>query len=303
VITPSGLWQTRRLPASGAGPDPNRLMIGSEGTLGVITEAWVRIRPRPTFRSSASLGFAEWKAAVAAVRELSQSGLHPANCRLLDPREAMIHKVSFDGASILILGFESAAVPTRDSMERALAIATASGGVIRGEIRHRDGGDRATGEGAASTWRQAFIDTPYQLNALVSLGLVADTFETAVTWDQFDALHASVKDAARSAMREYGSGGLVACRFTHVYPDGPAPYYTFITAAPRGAALDAHAAIKAAVSDALIDGGATITHHHAVGRLHRPWYRRERPEPFGRALAAVKRELDPDGVMNPGVLL
>jgi alkyldihydroxyacetonephosphate synthase len=280
-------------------------MIGSEGALGVITEAWMRIRPRPTYRSSASVAFSEWKAAVDAVRELSQSGLYPANCRLLDAREAMIHQVSFDGSSILILGFESAAAPTRVSMDRAVAIATAAGGEVRGEVAHRESGDRADAGGAASSWRKAFIDTPYQFNALVSLGLVVDTFETAVTWDQYDALDAAIKEAALSTMRARSANGagVLSCRFTHVYPDGPAPYYTFITTAPAGESLEVHAAIKAAVSDALIEGGATITHHHAVGRLHQPWYERQRPELFGRALAAVKRELDPAGLMNPGVLV
>ena len=303
AVTPRGLWQTRRLPGSGAGPSPDRLMLGSEGALGIITEAWVRIRPRPSFRSSASVSFAEWSAAVGAVRELSQSGLYPANCRLLDKREAMIHQVSLDGSHILILGFESDRLSTREWMERALAIATQSGGVLRGEVAHREAGDRADGDGAASSWRKAFVDTPYLFNAMVSLGLVVDTFETAVTWDQFDALHAAVKGAAIETMRARSGGGLLTCRFTHVYPDGPAPYYTFITSAEPGTELEVHAAIKEAVCDALIENGATITHHHAVGRLHKPWYRRQRPELFGRALVAVKAEMDPSGLMNPGVLI
>jgi alkyldihydroxyacetonephosphate synthase len=303
AITPRGLWQTRRLPASGAGPSPDRLMIGSEGALGVITEAWVRIRPRPRYRSSASLGFREWAAAVAAVRELAQSGLHPASCRLLDSREALIHQVAADGRHILLIGFESAAIPTDGAIAAAVAIARGAGGELRGEITTADAGERIESGGAASDWRRSFIDTPYLFGALVSLGLVVDTFETACTWDRFEGLHEAVREAAFAAFRAGGGAGLLSCRFTHVYPDGPAPYYTFITTAPAGGELETHARVKTAVSDALIAAGGTITHHHAVGRAHMPWYRQQRTEPFARALAAVKAELDPAGVLNPGVLV
>jgi alkyldihydroxyacetonephosphate synthase len=131
----------------------------------------------------------------------------------------------------------------------------------------------------------------------------ADTFETACTWSAFPALHARVTAAVTAALQAECGGGLVSCRFTHVYPDGPAPYYTFLGRARPGAELAQWRAIKAAASDALIESGATITHHHAVGRVHRPWYERERPPLFGDALRAVKRELDPADVLNPGCLI
>ena len=130
--------------------------------------------------------------------------------------------------------------------------------------------------------------------------MLSDTFETAITWDRFPEFHAAVMAAAREAV---GEPSTITCRFTHVYPDGPAPYFTVLAPARRGSEVEQWDEIKAAVSEVLIDAGGTITHHHAVGRDHRPWYDRQRPDPFARALAAAKRELDPDGILNPGVLV
>src|SRR5213075_283032 len=128
----------------------------------------------------------------------------------------------------------------------------------------------------AGSWRQAFVDAPYLQSALVSLGVLADTFETACTWDRLPGFHAAVTAAATDALRRTVGGGLVACRFTHVYPDGAAPYYTFVAPTRAGDELAIWREVKAAVSDAIIDSGGTITHHHAVGRTHRTWYDRER---------------------------
>ncbi len=137
----------------------------------------------------------------------------------------------------------------------------------------------------------------------MSVGVLVDTFETCCTWDRFDALHADVTASVTAALVRACGAGRVTCRFTHVYPDGPAPYYTFVAPARAGAELDQWAAAKDAASEALLRHGATITHHHAVGRLHRPWYDRERPAPFALALRAVKTALDPAAILNPGVLV
>jgi len=301
MVTPRGLWQSRRLPASGAGPSPDRLALGSEGALGVITEAWMRVRPRPRWRASASMRFRDVAAGIAAARDLAQSDLYPSNCRLLDPREAMLHRVVADGTAVLLVGFESADHPLEPWMARAVDIARGHGG--EGEPTFRDEGAAADRSDAAGSWRAAFLDAPYLQTTLVSLGCVVDTFETACTWDRFDELHAAVVAAVTGAMRAECGGGLLSWRFTHVYPDGPAPYYTFVAPGRPGAELDQWQAIKAAASDALLAHGGTITHHHAVGRLHRPWYDRQRPDPFAAALRAAKRAVDPDGLLNPGVLV
>lgn len=302
MITPKGALVTHRHPASGAGPEPLRLALGSEGALGVITEAWMRVVPRPVHRSSASVRFARFEAAVAAARAIAQSGLLPANCRLLDATEAKLHRVAFDGSCVLLLGFESAEHPVAAPLALALEHARAHGGAVHDE-RHRDerGGDGQRG-GDAGSWRQAFLDAPYLQSALISLGVLADTFETACTWTAFPAMHAAIGAAVLGALGELGGGGVLSCRFTHVYPDGPAPYYTFLAPALPGRELEQWAHVKAAASAALAAHGGTITHHHAVGRTHLPGYRREVPELFHAGLAAVKAAWDPDRVLNPGVL-
>jgi alkyldihydroxyacetonephosphate synthase len=296
LLTPRGAWQTRGVPASGAGPDPARLVIGSEGTLGVITEAVMRVRRRPTFRAGASVLFDDFTQAWQAVRAIAQSGLSPANCRLLDPQEAFLNAVA--SSSVLVLGFESADHSVQAQAERALAIALELGGRCERGVTSAAEGD------ASERWRTSFLKGPYLQDAMIRLGVIADTFETACTWTAFPTLYAEVRAAMETALeRVCGGPGLVSCRFTHVYPDGPAPYFTFLGRARRGAELPQWAELKAAASDALAAAGGTITHHHAVGRLHRPWYERERPELFASALRAVKRELDPDGLLNPGVLV
>jgi alkyldihydroxyacetonephosphate synthase len=300
MITPSGVFETRRLPASGAGPAPDRLVLGSEGILGAIVEAWVRVRPRPRFRASASVRFDDFASGARAARAVAQAGLHPANCRLLDPREAMLHGVPADGGAVLLLSFESADHSMRPWIDRAVAIAAAEGGSCAGV---KDKTDERGGDASAEAWRQAFIDAPYLQSALVSLGIIADTFETACTWDRFDALDARVRHDVETAMRQACGGGSLSCRFTHVYPDGPAPYYTFVAPGRPGEELEQWSIVKRAAMDALVDCGATITHHHAVGRVHRPGYEREVPPLFVETLRAAKAVLDPAGVLNPGVLL
>nr|WP_246198396.1 FAD-binding oxidoreductase [Actinomadura syzygii] len=325
VVTPSGVAESRRLPGSGAGPSPDRLFLGSEGALGIITEAWMRLRERPRRRAKAAVRFADYAAAVAATRAVAQSGLHPANCRLLDAAEALVNAgVAVDGG-VLVLAFESADHPVRASLERALELCRDHGGETPDEPTD-SGTDSDT---ASDTWRSSFLRMPYQRDALARHALVVETFETACTWDGFDRLHRTVTGAARDAIRDVaglgamtaakrgswhpaprGSGGrppasygVVTCRFSHVYPDGPAPYFTVYAPGRWGAMVAQWDGIKTAVSEAIAAHGGTITHHHAVGRDHRPWYDRQRPGPFGAALTAAKAVLDPAGVLNPGVLV
>jgi alkyldihydroxyacetonephosphate synthase len=135
------------------------------------------------------------------------------------------------------------------------------------------------------------------------MGAIFDTVESAITWERFAAFHAGVMEATQKALNEICGGGVLSCRFTHVYPDGPAPYYTFLGLGKRGGEMEQWRALKGAACDAVIRHGGTITHHHAVGRIHRPWYDRQRPELFATALRAAKAALDPQGLLNPGVLI
>jgi alkyldihydroxyacetonephosphate synthase len=306
AITPAGIWASRRLPGSGAGVSPDRMLAGSEGTLGIITEAWVRVQPRPAHRRSEGVLFADFAAGAECVRAISQSGLDPANCRLIDAREARMTMAGDGSRALLVLGFESTDHSVDAAMERALEICAAHGGE-RGAGGARRASERASGADAVSSWREAFLGAPYMRDTFVAMGILSETFETAITWERFGAFHERVSAAAEQAIARAhganGSGGFVTTRFTHVYPDGPAVYFTVIAPARRGGEIEQWSSIKRAVSDEVMAAGGTITHHHAVGRDHRPWYDGQRPDAFARALAGAKAAVDPAAIMNPGVLI
>jgi alkyldihydroxyacetonephosphate synthase len=217
-----------------------------------------------------------------------------------------------DGSSVLVLGFESADHPLDAWINRAVECCADHGGTVPEGIRSSASqgpasqGPASQGsarEGTAGAWRSSFLRAPYGRDTMVALGCIAETFETAVTWDRFDDLHASVTSAVETALAKVCGGGTVTCRFTHVYPDGGAPYFTVLAPSRHGSQLEQWSEVKAAAAEAILAAGGTITHHHAVGRDHRPWYDEQRPALFAGALRAAKRSLDPHGVLNPGVLI
>jgi len=307
AVTPAGIWESRRLPGSGAGPSPDRLLLGSEGIFGVITEAWVRLQDRPRFRSSAVARFGTFDAGARAARIIAQSGLWPSNCRLLDATESLITGAGDGRAHLLLIGFESADHPVDDALSRAVTLATEAGGSMAGpggEGRDRAGDTDRAGGDEADRWRTTFLRAPYIRDALVGLGLINETFETAITWDRFEAFVGAVRSTAEQALRSVGAWpGILTCRLTHVYPDGAAPYFTVIAPGRTGERLQQWAEVKDAVMGTIGAGGGTVTHHHAVGRDHRPGYDRQRPDLFAAQLLAAKRVVDPDGMLNPGVLV
>ncbi|MFJ6939835.1 FAD-binding oxidoreductase [Streptomyces sp. NPDC101132] len=341
VVTPAGVSESWRLPGSGAGPSPDRLFLGSEGALGVITEAWVRLQERPVHKASAAVDFADFHAALEAVRLIAQSGLMPANCRLLDAGEAALSGASHDGSAVLVLGFESAHSPVTSRLAQALDLARsqggradgtpgggasvagggaspaggggAGGGSRAGAGSGTAGGSRAragernpdgTGDGAVDAWRSAFLRMPYLRDGLARMGAVAETFETAATWDRIPGLIEAVRTEVGAAARKAtGHPATVNCRLTHVYPDGAAPYFTVLAAGRPGDEVALWDDLKAVANDVLHRHRATITHHHAVGRDHRPAYDLQRPAPFATALRAAKHALDPAGILNPGILI
>ncbi|MGH7091369.1 MAG: FAD-binding oxidoreductase [Stellaceae bacterium] len=299
VVTPKGLIETRRLPGSGAGPAPERLLIGSEGILGIITAAWMRLQDRPRFRAGGSVRFPDFFTAARALRAIAQAGLYPANCRILDPGEAHNTGAGDGRSAVMVLAFESGDHAVEPWMARALECCADHGGAAEAAS-----GTDAHRQGAAERWRNAFIRMPYAREVTVARGIINDTFETAITWDRFEAFHDRVKEATLAAIQSAtGRPGEATCRVTHVYPDGPAPYFTFHALGRHGALAAQWQEIKNAASDALNAAGGTITHHHAVGKQHRPWYDRERPPLFAAALRAAKAALDPQGLLNPGVLI
>lgn len=303
MITPAGGIETLRMPGSGAGPSPDRFLIGSEGAMGIITSAWMRLQDRPTFRENASLLFPDFHSAGEAVRAVLQAGLWPTNIRILDSAEACFNNVHDGTEAVMVLGFESADHTLGAWMERALECCKDHGGVIPDEEGGDTGARDRNKEGIAGAWRDSFIGMPYIWEALVSMGMISETYESAITWERFPEFHETVISEMKKVLDEVCGGGFISCRFTYAYPDGPAPYYSITAPSRKGSQLQMGAELKSAISDLFIKLGGTITHHHAVGRYHHKWYKQQRPELFGELLKAAKRTLDPAGIMNPGVLV
>jgi len=298
VLTPKGVIQAKRFPVSGAGPNPDRLFLGSEGALGIISEAWMRLHRTPKFKNTTTVRFTDFDKAVQATRLLAQSGLNPSNARLVEREEAQYTGSSDGSTDILVLGFESADHPVDHWMARALEICAQAGGTW-----DTTAPQAARGDQSAQSWREKFLRGPYVREAAFCRGVMRETMETAVTWGQFAALHSHVKRETHRIIHEVtGRPGSVTCRFTHIYPDGPAPYFTWFAYGDKARLPEQLMAIKAVAEQAMVDAGGTVTHHHALGRDHRPWYDQERPSLFCTALKGAKAAFDPDQLLNPGVL-
>jgi len=246
------------------------------------------------------------------VRVLSQSGLHPSNCRLIDGAEAALSTgevVNTKGevfySAILLLAFESDDHKLDSLMKRALEIVQEQGGLseeISKSSWTREGktGDRS---GVSGKWGDSFKAAAYNRDIALCLGGVHETFETAITWDKFEHFHQQIITNVEAAIKKHCGSGTLTCRFTHVYPDGPAPYYTVHAEGDLKTRLQQWRAIKEIAMKTIIDNGGTCTHHHAVGRMHRPFYEQERGALFGDTLAAIKTVHDPQWILNPGVLI
>lgn len=298
MITPSGKLSSRRLPGSGAGPSEERFYTGSEGIMGIITSAWMRLQDIPKHKKTITVTFPTFEAGAEAVRALSQSGLNPSNARLIDPIESFINGLGDGQSAVLIIGFESHQRDMTHWMREALELCKPYGGQwdekrLTATTRSEKG----------DAWKKSFLLITYLRNELIRLGIIGETFETAVTWDQFPHFYKKVKETAQQAIDRYCGIGTVTCRFTHVYPDGPAPYFSIIAKGKKGKQLEQWDNIKREVSQAVIDFGGTITHHHAVGKDHRPFYTQQQSDIFGTMLKAAKQSVDPNWIMNPGVLI
>lgn len=298
MVTPMGKLETRRLPGSGAGPSEERLFTGSEGILGIITSAWMRLQDIPKYKKTITVAFPTFEAGAEAARTLAQSGLHPSNARLIDAMEAFSNGLGDGQSAVLILGFESHQRAVDYYIQEALSLCKAHAGTWD-EKRLKENTRSSKGD----AWKKSFLLAPYLRDEIIKLGMVVETFETAITWQQFPDFYKNVRQAAQEAIHKHCGMGTITCRFTHIYPDGPAPYFTIIAKGKQGKQLEQWDSIKAAVSQAIIDNGGTITHHHAVGKDHRPYYTQQHTPLFGEMLKAAKQSVDPKWIMNPGVLL
>ena len=298
MLTPQGKIETRRLPGSGAGPSEERLFTGSEGILGIISAAWMRLQDIPKHKRTVTVAFPSFDKGAECARALAQSGLHPSNARLIDPIESFVNGLGNGSAAVLIVGFESHQRKVDYWMNEALTICQDHGGSWDKNWQESDGRSEK-----GDTWKKAFLLAPYLRDEILKLGMVIETFETAITWDQYPNFYENVKKAAQNAINKHCGMGMVTCRFTHIYPDGPAPYFTILAKGEKGKQLAQWDAIKKEVSETIIAHGGTITHHHAVGKDHLPYYSKQRTLLFGGILSAAKKTVDPAWILNPGVLL
>lgn len=309
LAAPGGELQTGSGPATAAGPDLRELLVGSEGTLGVLTEATLRVRPAPgatRFEAFALPGFA---AAVEAVRALAQADAAATVTRLSDEEEtrvnfamsgspraagalrAYLRARGLSRPCLLILGWEGATgAALRARREPGLRIL-------------RDHHALALGEKPGEAWAQSRFHGPYVRDELMSRRMLIDTLETAAIWTELLATYRAVGGALRSALASRGTPALVGCHVSHLYPTGASLYFTFLARQEEGAELAQWQAAKRAAGDAIAAAGATITHHHAVGSDHAPWLPGEIGGLGIEVLRATKATLDPTGIMNPGKLM
>ena len=291
VATPIGELVTGSSPANAAGPDLRQLVLGSEGTFGVITEVTVRVRAIATERAYEAWRFESFAAGQAAMRHLAQRQLLPTIIRLSDETETALNlasqsSVGGEAASgcLMIVGFEGAAIGPRRSA--VTGVLTSLGGEPLGEER-------------GQAWFEGRFHAPYLRDSMLDVGVLVETLETATFWSYTDRVYADVKTALEDSL---GEGALVLCHVSHVYETGCSLYFT-VAASQGDEPLPRWLAAKAAASDAMIEAGATITHHHAVGTDHVAWLARE-IGPVGVAmLRGVKATFDPTGILNPGVLI
>ncbi|MGW0970334.1 FAD-binding oxidoreductase [Streptomyces sp. NPDC002516] len=299
LATPQGTLDTGRAPRSAAGPDLRQLVLGSEGAFGVITSVTVRIRPVPQVRVYEGWRFASFEEGATALRRLAQDGPRPTVLRLSDETETFVGLAQPDAIGsaeatasagcTAIAGYEGTAEETARRREEAAAVLRAAGGTYLGA----EPGER---------WAHGRYSAPYLRDSLLDAGAFAETLETATFWSRVPELYSAVRTALTGALTAAGTPPLVMCHISHVYENGASLYFTVVSA--QGEDPVAHwAPAKEAANEAVLNAGGTISHHHGVGTDHRDGYLRE-AGPLGiEALRAVKRRLDPDGVLNPGILL
>lgn len=294
VATPTGDLELGRAPGSAAGPDLIRLFLGSEGIFGVITEVRVRVHPVPAERVFESWSFPDFAHGVDGLRRVAQHGAGPTVIRLSDEAETAvglaqvgrIGKAIARGASVVTV-YEGDDIDARRA--RTTALLRAAGGT-------------SSGAGDAEEWAAGRFDGPYLRDSLLDAGVFCETLETATTWTGLATLKAAVETALREGFRDAGARSTVMCHVSHVYPTGASLYFT-VLAGIRSDPLPVWTTVKARVNDAILAHGGTISHHHAVGRDHAPWLAQELGPAGMRILTAIKRELDPQALLNPGAVI
>ncbi|WP_366915733.1 FAD-binding oxidoreductase [uncultured Mycolicibacterium sp.] len=297
AITPAGPLEFGRAPQSAAGPDLRHLLLGSEGTLGVITRVRVRVHPVPETTHYEAWSFPDFGTGAAALRAVAQQGTGPTVIRLSDEAETAVNLATTDriggesvtGGCLAITLFEGTAAQVVARHNQTRAVLAEHGGT-------------SLGEEPARAWEHGRFAAPYLRDALLSAGALCETLETATDWSNLSALKSAVTEALTGTLAETGTPAIVLCHISHVYPTGASLYFT-VVAAQRGDAIAQWQRAKAAATRTMVDHGGTITHHHAVGTDHRPWMLDEVGELGVAMLRAVKATVDPAGILNPGKLI
>jgi alkyldihydroxyacetonephosphate synthase len=307
LAAPAGDVDLAAMPATAAGPGLRQLLVGSEGTLGVIGEIALRLRPAPQESVYEGVFFTDFDAGVEAMRTLAREHATPDVARLSDEQETRMSMAlagggakarlgraylglrGYRGGCLAILGFEGPAEEVAFRRSRALKLVRGCGGL-------------AVGRSPGEAWLRSRFSGPYLRDDLLSLGVMVETLETAAQWSSLRELHRTVAAAIADSLSAGGTPGLVMCHVSHLYETGASLYFTFIASQRHGDEIAQWRAAKQAASRAIVAGGGTITHHHAVGRDHAPWMIDEIGSAGLAALSAVKAELDPAGIMNPGKL-
>ncbi|GAB6876671.1 FAD-binding oxidoreductase [Thermaerobacter litoralis] len=295
VVTPRGHVETREVPQSASGPDGKAWFIGSEGALGVITEAVLRLQVPPVRKLATGFRFAGFAEGLEAVRRIVQAGIYPPVLRLLDEYEAMVAfwgRAGMEPGAFLHLGFEVTDREAEGAVEAAYAAAV---------DLCRAAGGREVPPSGVQAWREGFVQQPYWRDVMIDHGLVVDTIETATVWSRAAALREAVREALFRRMERWSAVAMVLCRVTHAYPDGCSLYFTFILKPPREAMGEAWRDVQRAGLEAFLAGGGTLSHHHGTGRDFAPYFAEEHGPAHVAALRALKAHLDPAGVLNPGV--
>jgi alkyldihydroxyacetonephosphate synthase len=308
LVSPAGEVDARALPASAAGPDLRELLVGSEGVLGVICDATLRVRPAPRAKRYEGWWFGSFAEGREAFRVMEQADASPDVARLSDEDEtrfslvfaapggtverlgrAYLRARHRESGCLAIVGFEGTADDVERRRVRTASLLRAGGGITLG---------RRPGE----LWLRSRYAGPYLRDELLDRAVLVDTLETAASWSDLDALYRATGEALRSSLAGRGTPPFVMCHVSHLYRSGASLYFTFM-ARQEEDALGQWRAAKAAASEAIVAAGGTITHHHAVGRDHAPWMRAEVGEMGLELIRAAKQRLDPAGIMNPGKLL
>ena len=306
MAAPIGTLKTLETPHTAAGPSLREVVIGSEGSLGVITEVGCRIKPAPEKEVFEGWIAEDFAAGCDTVRKLAQSGSLPDVVRVSDQQETEVglamssasprikrmldHYLGLRGkrgGSLIICGWQG----ERDSVGRRRKAS-------RRQLRRS--GANPLGAAPGKSWEHGRFDGPYLRDHLIDSGVFVETLETAHTWSRLGELYRVVGDSIRANL---GPSAIVMCHLSHAYSDGASLYFTFLAPVRPGDEIETWSRVKSAACDTIVAAGGTITHHHAIGRDHAPWLRPEIGQVGLDALIGIKERIDPTGIMNPGVLI